>query len=153
VPLKHTGINSAEHCAPIDSRCKTTVTHLESLIDGRGAPPSCFAVAMPLQRVVARLVWMFAAMRRQTECLFALGDKLSTLEVNRLSTGVLRASRLERVVVADDAHAARLVAHSLEHATYGGYAQAHCCCISLAHCVHRNHTRHQKQYEKSSMAG
>lgn len=68
---------------------------------------------MPLQRVVARLVWMFAAMRRQTECLFALGGKSSTLEVNRLPTGVLRASYLERVVVADDAHAARLVAHSL----------------------------------------
>lgn len=77
---------------------------LKSPTDERGVSSSCFAIAMPSQRTVTRLVWMFTARGRRIKCLFALGGVLNTLEVNRLSPGFLRASCLGRVAVARRAH-------------------------------------------------
>ena len=108
--LKYAGINGTEHCASIDLRRKISATHLKSPTDGRGVPLSRVIIAMLSKGAITRLVRMFTAMRRQIECLLARDGTSNTLEVNRLSTGFLRASHLERVVVAGYVHAARFVA-------------------------------------------
>jgi hypothetical protein len=72
------------------------------VIDGR---TRCVTVLLRLRYLTAtRVVRMFTAMRWQIKCLPVRGGAPNTLEVNRLSRGFLRASHLERIVVADHAH-------------------------------------------------